>query len=530
MSKKKEDLEAEVQRLLAMNAKTVDTKTDAVKPAAPMDNNKSNKSGDESTPLLEPEDGAPKKPWYACCTFSCGNPLSACGNPLSACGSCLGSVQSTLGVMGSWIAGALVALLVVYLCLTFLIPPGDHGDKPLKFEPAHATSMAAMASAAYRPIDKITSWTCEPCHKAHPQPEEVSVTQVDEADGLFYTAKIKTDEYPDGALVLVIRGTMLESARTWESDLDFFYMKTTGIGKHTNDHFGRKKDVSWLPTKVDVHPGFFKLYQLYQKKIIRTAAEDTYLVQNQGYPVIVVGHSLGGALATYAAYDLYASGFNVREVWTFGSPRVGSEAFASAYAQALSHRTWRVVNNNDKVPHVPHYPMYHHVPAELWCKNDDGSCKKYESGDGTGEDWSLSGHYHFAGMPIKSLVDHNRGMGIPFDGAPTFTEVALLTTFKNGLFTKDFDLIVGPFDDPCEIREDKDVCEAEKAEFIETKKRANAWATANEQNALQKLMKRKSHSPSPPPPSPPPGQLEFMGVDTGYMPEAEKYGEAKYGK
>ena len=292
MSKKKEDLEAEVQRLLAMNAKTVDTKTDAVKPAAPMDNNKSNKSGDESTPLLEPEDGAPKKPWYACCTFSCGNPLSACGNPLSACGSCLSSVQSTLGVMGSWIAGALVALLVVYLCLTFLIPPGDHGDKPLKFEPAHATSMAAMASAAYRPIDKITSWTCEPCHKAHPQPEEVSVTQVDEADGLFYTAKIKTDEYPDGALVLVIRGTMLESAGTWESDLDFFYMKTTGIGKHTNDHFGRKKDVSWLPTKVDVHPGFFKLYQLYQKKIIRTAAEDTYLVQNQGYPVIVVGHSL----------------------------------------------------------------------------------------------------------------------------------------------------------------------------------------------------------------------------------------------
>ena len=143
MSKKKEDLEAEVQRLLAMNAKTVDTKTDAVKPAAPMDNNKSNKSGDESTPLLEPEDGAPKKPWYACCTFSCGNPFNACGNPLSACGSCLSYVQSTLGVMGSWIAGALVALLIVYLSLTFLIPPGDHGDKPLKFEPAHATSMAS---------------------------------------------------------------------------------------------------------------------------------------------------------------------------------------------------------------------------------------------------------------------------------------------------------------------------------------------------------------------------------------------------
>jgi hypothetical protein len=217
-------------------------------------------------------------------------------------------------------------------------------------------------------------------------------------------------------------------------------------------------------------------------------------------------------------------------VWTFGSPRVGSESFASAYAQALSHRTWRIVNNNDKVPHVPHYPMYHHVPAELWCKSDNGSCGKYESGDGTGEDWSLSGHYHFAGFPIKSLVDHNRAMGIPFDGAPLFKEDALQTTFKSGLFTADFDVIGGPFPDPCAIRPDADVCAAELEDFIETKQRAVEWATSNEQNALQKLMKRKHGNPPPPPPSPPPGQVAFEGVDTGFMPQAEEYGEALYGK
>ena len=521
----KEDLESEVQRLLAMNTKTVDSKTESVKSPLKKENKKKGKSGagDEKTPLLN--DGGEKKGWG----ISCGNPFTGC---FSACSGCVSSIQAVLGVYGSWIAGVVLVVLAVYLCLTFLIVPSGGGSTKVKlaFEKDPATQWAAMASAAYRPIDSIADWTCEPCQSADVKPRDVITQTIPEADGLFYTSVVKTDSHPKGVLVLVLRGTMLESAATWTSDLDFFYTKTKGIGENTDHKFGNKASVSWLPKELDVHPGFFKLYEMYQKKVIRLMAESTFILKNQEFPVIVVGHSLGGALATYAAYDLYASGFNVREVWTFGSPRVGSEAFASAYAQALSHRTWRIVNNNDKVPHVPHYPMYHHVPAELWCKNDDGSCKKYESGDGTGEDWSLSGHYHFAGMPIKSLVDHNRGMGIPFDGAPTFTEDALLTTFKNGLFTKDFDLIVGPFDDPCEIREDKDVCEAERAEFIETKKRANAWATANEQNALQKLMKRKSHSPSPPPPSPPPGQLEFMGVDTGYMPEAEKYGEAKYGK
>ena len=91
----KEDLEDEVQRLLAMNAKSADATVDAVpSPAAPM-----KATGDESTPLLEPEGGVPKKPWYSCCTISCGNPISACG-------SCFNAVTNALGVMGSWIAGA----------------------------------------------------------------------------------------------------------------------------------------------------------------------------------------------------------------------------------------------------------------------------------------------------------------------------------------------------------------------------------------------------------------------------------------
>ena len=533
----KEDLEDEVQRLLAMNTKTVETKTETVKsPAKTPKKEKAAKggakgggkkgAGDEKTPLLNADGaGASKGSWG----MSCGNPFSGC---FSACSGCVGSCQAVLGVYGSWIAGVVLVVLAVYLCLTFLVVPAGGGSNKVKlaFEKDPATQWAAMASAAYRPVDKLTSWTCGPCETAEIKPKDIITQTIPEADGLFYTSVVKTDSHPNGVLVLTLRGTMLESAATWTSDLDFFYTKTKGIGENTDDKFGNKQSVSWLPTELDVHPGFFKLYELYQKKIIRNMADQSYILKNQKFPVIVVGHSLGGALATFAAYDLTASGFNVQEVWTFGSPRVGSESFASAYANVLGHRTWRVVNNNDKIPHVPHYPMYHHVPAELWCKSDNGSCNKYEHGDGTGEDWSLSGHYHFAGFPIKSLVDHNRAMGIPFDGAPLFKEDALQTTFKSGLFTADFDVIGGPFPDPCAIRPDADVCAAELEDFIETKQRAVEWATSNEQNALQKLMKRKHGNPPPPPPSPPPGQVAFEGVDTGFMPQAEEYGEALYGK
>ena len=63
----KEDLESEVQRLLAMNTKTVDSKTESVKSPVKKENKKKGKSGagDEKTPLLN--DGGEKKGWGISC-------------------------------------------------------------------------------------------------------------------------------------------------------------------------------------------------------------------------------------------------------------------------------------------------------------------------------------------------------------------------------------------------------------------------------------------------------------------------------
>lgn len=59
------------------------------------------------------------------------------------------------------------------------------------------------------------------------------------------------------------------------------------------------------------------------------------------------GHSLGGALATLAAYDIQAACKCLPKkslsVYTFGAPRVGNHAFAREYNQAV-FETWNVIN------------------------------------------------------------------------------------------------------------------------------------------------------------------------------------------
>jgi hypothetical protein len=69
-------------------------------------------------------------------------------------------------------------------------------------------------------------------------------------------------------------------------------------------------------------------------------------------PVVVTGHSKGGALATLAAMRLRSEGVTTPDaVYTFGSPRVGDTPFTTAYNAVISQ--WRFENDDDLVPHLP---------------------------------------------------------------------------------------------------------------------------------------------------------------------------------
>lgn len=82
-------------------------------------------------------------------------------------------------------------------------------------------------------------------------------------------------------------------------------------------------------------------------------------------PLFVTGHGLGAALALLTAAKLDSQGTPPREVYTFGAPRVGDMEFYYNYGV----RTYRMVNNNDIIAHVPavtvplgfQYATYKHV-------------------------------------------------------------------------------------------------------------------------------------------------------------------------
>ena len=75
-------------------------------------------------------------------------------------------------------------------------------------------------------------------------------------------------------------------------------------------------------------------------------------VDPAGLPVVVTGHSLGGALATLLVADLTANTPLKPQAWTFASPKVGDAAFAARYG-ALSTVSWRIYNQVDVVPYFP---------------------------------------------------------------------------------------------------------------------------------------------------------------------------------
>ncbi len=111
-----------------------------------------------------------------------------------------------------------------------------------------------------------------------------------------------------------------------------------------------------------VHRGFGLAYESVHAQIASLVPE--------GATVILTGHSLGGALATLCA-EAFRTRQRIAQVITFGSPRVGNGAFARNYNDWLDHRTARVVNAGDPIPHVPWvFGTYRHVATQVYLQRD----------------------------------------------------------------------------------------------------------------------------------------------------------------
>jgi pimeloyl-ACP methyl ester carboxylesterase len=76
-----------------------------------------------------------------------------------------------------------------------------------------------------------------------------------------------------------------------------------------------------------------------------------------GKPILLTGHSMGGAQAVMSAVRLAQMGLPVDQIYIFAVPRLGDETYARFVEKILPNRIWRFVNNEDIVPRLPPPPV-----------------------------------------------------------------------------------------------------------------------------------------------------------------------------
>lgn len=150
------------------------------------------------------------------------------------------------------------------------------------------------------------------------------------------------------AIYVVFRGTDPKSIVDWAHDLD-----TTKVS---------------LGNGIKVHAGFdAETEDLFDS--VQTVLNEARRGQ-ANLQIILVGHSLGGAIAILTAATLHTQLYPIGGVYTYGGPRVYNYRGAQIYNESLGDVTFRTVNGQDVVPHLPTLFMnFDHVGTRFHVKS-----------------------------------------------------------------------------------------------------------------------------------------------------------------
>jgi len=132
----------------------------------------------------------------------------------------------------------------------------------------------------------------------------------------------------------------------------------------------------FVPNYGNVHDGFFQIYNSARNDLLKLMKEI------HSRKIFVAGHSLGGALATLSLPDIELNmSQKVAALYTFGSPRVGDNAFAKAFNDRFQDKSFRIANTSDIVTAIPlPIPMgaflggyFSHIdtPIDFTCQNNE---------------------------------------------------------------------------------------------------------------------------------------------------------------
>lgn len=102
------------------------------------------------------------------------------------------------------------------------------------------------------------------------------------------------------------------------------------------------KSKTSLPGRV--HQGFFQQLELVYDQVVAALNK-----LDKKKPILLTGHSQGGAVALLATKRLQLDGFKIKSTYTFAAPRPGDEEFA----KSIKTPVHRVEFGDDLVPHLP---------------------------------------------------------------------------------------------------------------------------------------------------------------------------------
>ena len=248
--------------------------------------------------------------------------------------------------------------------LLFLVP---FFQSVFGFDLGITTRNLHIAAASYCNIDQLTNWNCKHCLP------EIQVQAIIPDESTIIIAR----DSVQNATVFAFRGSV--NVENWISNLQFSVI------------------APYEDPDIKVHKGLYHEYLRYKDEI------SAYLVP--GDKIIITGHSSGGAISMFFAYDIYKD-YDV-VVYTFGKPRIGNAKFAES-ANAITH--FRVTHADDIVPHIPEEVFgYRHTGVEVW--NYDDTTNNYKV-CADNEDKSCSNSC--APLHCISIPDHlfYFGMGI----------------------------------------------------------------------------------------------------------------------
>ncbi|CAA6654230.1 unnamed protein product [Spirodela intermedia] len=236
-----------------------------------------------------------------------------------------------------------------------------------------ATILVEYASAVYMSdLTELFTWTCSRC-KDKTEGFEIIELIVDVQNCLQAFVGIAENL---NSIVIAFRGTQEHSIQNWIEDL-----------------FWKQLDLNY-PDVSDamVHHGFYSAYHntTLRPGILTAVQRAKKIYGNIG--IMVTGHSMGGAMASFCALDLAVNLGEVNvQLMTFGQPRIGNSVFVSYFKR-----------------HVP-------KAVRVWLYNIGFGSLVYRVEkicDGSGEDPSCS-----RSVPGTSIADHLMYFGVELEAA-----------------------------------------------------------------------------------------------------------------